>query len=176
MNKMSEMCKLLLTIAQITHIIKSQAQEEVVMKIDGTKIQDINQSVPGIVLLSHGPLSSGLLGSLRLISGDVDNVAAFQLEEGDDPNEFSNAFIELYEALPEKSVFLIDVFGGTPFNETLKYFLKKGTMIRAVCGVNLGMLMEACVTRENTDHDFFIDLEAIGQQCVIDVHKKWESQ
>lgn len=145
------------------------------MKITGTTIETIKPNIPGIVLLSHGPLSSGLLGSLRLICGEVENVTAFELEEGDDPQDYRNAFASYYEAYPEHSIFLIDVFGGTPFNEVLKYFLGKQIPIRALCGVNLGMLMEACVVREQSV-DYLDSLEAIGQQAVVNIGQKWENR
>lgn len=146
------------------------------MKIKGTSEQDILCDVPGILLLSHGPLSEGLLKSFQLIQGTVENMTAFQLEEGDDPDAYREAFVHLYECMPEKSVFLIDVFGGTPFNEVLKYFLNKGCEIRAVCGMNLGMLLEASVMRKQKEKDFLVELEQIGRECVIDVGKKWQQQ
>lgn len=146
------------------------------MKIEGTLEKDICQDVPGLILLSHGPLCSGLLGSLRLINGDVENVTAFQLEEGDDPNEYREAFVRMYECMPANSIFFIDVFGGTPCNETLKYFLNKGTSIRAVCGVNLGMLMEACTIRCDKRTDFLSAMENIGQACVMNIGEKWTQQ
>lgn len=145
------------------------------MRIVGTLQKQIDPEIPGIILLSHGPLSEGLLGSLALISGDVKNVTAFQLEEGDDPDEYREAFTELYECMPQRSIFMIDLFGGTPCNETLKYFLSKGTPIRAVCGMNLGMLMEACVKR-NAEADFLEALEEIGRTCVVNVGSKWNQQ
>lgn len=145
------------------------------MKVEGTLEKDITSDVPGIILLSHGPLCSGLLGSLRLINGDVENVTAFQLEEGDDPEEYRDAFVKTYECMPTKSIFMIDMFGGTPCNETLKYFLQRGTPIRALCGVNLGMLMEACVKRYQ-EEDYLSSLGAIGQECVINIGDKWNQQ
>lgn len=35
------------------------------MKEIGTKINEIQSDIPGIILLSHGPLASGLLGPWR---------------------------------------------------------------------------------------------------------------
>lgn len=146
------------------------------MNIKGTQQSDVIPKLPGIILLSHGPLCSGLLGSLNLIYGEVENVTAIELEEGDSPDDYQKQFAELYEELPPQSIFLIDVFGGTPCNEVLKYFLEKELPIRAVCGVNLGMLMEACVKRTLEEEDFLLELQQIGQDCIMNVGVMWNQQ
>ena len=155
--------------------------------------EHIQADVPGIVLLSHGPLATGLLGSMRLVYGDAPNIAAFELEEGDDPDEFRARFTEVYEAFPTGSTFLIDVFGGTPFNQVMHYCLERKVEIRAVCGVNLGMLIEAVALRglsvgsassnisgvgssganASDQPDFLDQLEEIGKTAVVNVGRKW---
>lgn len=146
------------------------------MKQTGTDINHIKPGIPGILLLSHGPLADGLLKSLNVVYGDADNVAAFQLEEGDNPEEYRKKFVQLYEAMPDKSIFLIDLFGGSPFNQMMTYFLKKGTEIRALCGVNLGMLMQAVAERDDEDSDFLEHLAEAGREAVIDVGMVWKER
>ncbi|HJC82447.1 MAG TPA: hypothetical protein H9696_04515 [Candidatus Anaerostipes avicola] len=111
------------------------------MKETGTKINEIQSDIPGIILLSHGPLASGLLGTMEMVLGTVDNVTALELEEGDHPEKYRMRIAEIAEAMPEKSVFLMDIFGGSPFNQVIQYFLENGKEIRAVSGMNLGMLL-----------------------------------
>ena len=94
------------------------------MKETGTKINEIQSDIPGIILLSHGPLASGLLGTMEMVLGTVDNVTALELEEGDHPEKYRMRIAEIAEAMPEKSVFLMDIFGGSPFNQVIQYFLE----------------------------------------------------
>lgn len=132
----------------------------------------ITPGLPGFVVISHGPLAGGLIGSLKLIMGEAENVVSFELEEGDDPASFAKEVIAAYERMPEGSLFLVDIFGGTPFNVILEYFLSTGAPIRAVCGMNLGMLMEGISSRSE-DEDVLPKLEGIGRGCVIDVGREW---
>ncbi len=85
------------------------------MKETGTKINEIQSDIPGIILLSHGPLASGLLGTMEMVLGTVENVTALELEEGDHTEEYRKRIAEIAEAMPEKSVFLMDIFGGKSF-------------------------------------------------------------
>ena len=75
------------------------------MKETGTKINEIQSDIPGIILLSHGPLASGLLGTMEMVLGTVENVTALELEEGDHTEEYRKRIAEIAEAMPEKSVF-----------------------------------------------------------------------
>lgn len=132
--------------------------------------------VPGIILLSHGPLASGMLGTVELVYGDVENVAVFELEEGDNPDEYREHFTRAYDLMPARSVYMIDIFGGSPFNEVMQAFLAGNQDIRAICGMNLGMLVEAITLRGNSDADFLTALEDVGREAVIDVGKRWNNR
>ena len=92
------------------------------MRQIGTTIGEIRSDLPGILLLSHGRLASGLLNTLQMVFGDVENVTAVELEEGDNPEEYQNEIAKLYEAMPDKTIFLMDIFGGSPFNQVMQYF------------------------------------------------------
>ena len=81
----------------------------------GTKINEIQSDIPGIILLSHGPLASGLLGTMEMVLGTVENVTALELEEGDHPEEYRKRIAEIAEAMPEKSVIFNGYFRGKPF-------------------------------------------------------------
>lgn len=146
------------------------------MRQTGTKICDIQRDIPGIILLSHGRLASGLLNTLQMVFGDVENVTAVELEEGDNPEEYQAEIAKLYEAMPDKTVFLIDIFGGSPFNQVMQYFLKTGKEIRAVSGMNLGMLMAAVTAREEAGGDYIEQITLQGKEAVIDIGEQWKQQ
>ena len=146
------------------------------MKETGTKINEIQSDIPGIILLSHGPLASGLLGTMEMVLGTVDNVTALELEEGDHPEKYRMRIAEIAEAMPEKSVFLMDIFGGSPFNQVIQYFLENGKEIRAVSGMNLGMLIVAVNARQNNDSDMIEEIAKMGKEAVINIGKQWAEQ
>lgn len=146
------------------------------MKETGTKINEIQSDIPGIILLSHGPLASGLLGTMEMVLGTVDNVTALELEEGDHPEKYRMRIAEIAEAMPEKSVFLMDIFGGSPFNQVIQYFLENGKEIRAVSGMNLGMLIAAVNARQNDDSDMIEEIAKMGKEAVINIGKQWAEQ
>ena len=146
------------------------------MKETGTKINEIQSDIPGIILLSHGPLASGLLGTMEMVLGTVDNVTALELEEGDHPEKYRMRIAEIAEAMPEKSVFLMDIFGGSPFNQVIQYFLENSKEIRAVSGMNLGMLIAAVNARQNNDSDMIEEIAKMGKEAVINIGKQWAEQ
>ncbi|WP_274954911.1 PTS sugar transporter subunit IIA [Anaerostipes butyraticus] len=146
------------------------------MKETGTKINEIQSDIPGIILLSHGPLASGLLGTMEMVLGTVDNVTALELEEGDHPEKYRMRIAEIAEAMPEKSVFLMDIFGGSPFNQVIQYFLENGKEIRAVSGMNLGMLIAAVNARQNDDSDMIEEIAKMGKEAIINIGKQWAEQ
>lgn len=146
------------------------------MKETGTKINEIQSDIPGIILLSHGPLASGLLGTMEMVLGNVDNVTALELEEGDHTEEYRKKIAEIAETMPEKSVFLMDIFGGSPFNQVIQYFLENGKEIRAVSGMNLGMLIAAVNARQNNDSDMIEEIAKMGKEAVINIGKQWAEQ
>lgn len=132
--------------------------------------ESIIGGLPGIIILSHGPLAGALIESMKLIYGETDNLASLELQEGDSTEEFYEEIATVYEAMPPNSVFLIDLFGGSPFNQVTLYGLKKGIQLKAITGVNLGMLLEA-VSLRNAGGDFSEKLEQIGKDGVMDVAK-----
>ena len=146
------------------------------MKETGTKINEIQSDIPGIILLSHGPLASGLLGTMEMVLGTVENVTALELEEGDHTEEYRKRIAEIAVAMPEKSVFLMDIFGGSPFNQVIQYFLENSKEIRAVSGMNLGMLMAAVNARQNNDFDMIEEITKMGKEAVINIGKQWNEQ
>ena len=78
--------------------------------------------------------------------------------------------------MPDKTVFLVDIFGGSPFNQVMQYFLKTGKEIRAVSGMNLGMLMAAVSTREDAAANYIEQIALQGKEAVIDIGEQWKQQ
>ena len=102
----------------------------------------------GIVLASHGELAAGVRQTSSMVFGDQENVAVVSLEPSMGPDDF--------RANPEKAVatledqeqvlFLVDLWGGTPFNQTTA-FAKGHDTWAIVTGLSLPMVIEAFSAR-----------------------------
>ena len=96
----------------------------------------------GIVLTSHGTLAEGLAQSATFFMGDyVEQMMCCCLEQDSNPEEFGK---ELKEAVQKVDtgdgvVILVDLIGGTPFNEAIKLMNDKADII---AGMNFPILLE----------------------------------
>lgn len=110
---------------------------------------NIDPEKPGIIMMSHGGFAVGCMETMRMFMGDAPNVAAFSLEEGMEPEEFTKEAFAAYEAFPEGSLILLDLPGGTPYNQTLLYARSHPDAdICAIGGFNLPMVIQALEFRE----------------------------
>lgn len=127
-----------------------------------------------IILVSHGNLSKELLGSAKMIIGDLNNVQAFSLVEGQSPEDLGEQISARLEQVSENSIILVDLFGGTPSNVVAR--LSNGHQYTVITGMNLGMLIEAEMLRYQnlTDNQELIreKLVSAGKNGVIDLQAK----
>ncbi len=116
--------------------------------------EHIVSGMPGIVILSHGPMAVSMIDSAALILGSVENIAAFALEEGDDSSAFGDAFTNAIRAFDAGALVLIDLFGGTPCNQLLYHCRQEHLNIEALTGVNMPMLLDAVTSRSGQLSDW----------------------
>lgn len=101
----------------------------------------------GILLMSHGDLSKGVLNSLECIMGKRENIKALTLGIHDDISEFENKMNEAIEQLGKEGVLImVDVLGGTPSNKACRAL--KNENVEILTGLNLPMVMQAIESRE----------------------------
>jgi len=132
--------------------------------------QLFQKDLPGILLLSHGPLCTALLESARMIVGETPNAVALPLLENADVNEYGANAMRLFRSMPEGSIILFDIASGTPFNQMLTQC--GGQRFSGLCGMNLAVLLDAFSLRDvmkgdeliralkETAHDSIVDLES----------------
>ncbi|PFJ09059.1 PTS mannose transporter subunit IIAB [Bacillus cereus] len=103
----------------------------------------------GIILASHGEFAEGILQSGKMIFGEQENVKAVILMPSEGPadlREKMEAAIASFDNQNEV-LFLVDLWGGTPFNQAnVLYEEHKGNWA-IVTGMNLPMLIEAYASR-----------------------------
>ncbi|OTA41488.1 MAG: hypothetical protein A6D92_06230 [Symbiobacterium thermophilum] len=87
----------------------------------------------GIVLISHGPLASGLLQAAEMIAGEQSQVAVLELQPAQEMDQFREAMEQAVARVDSGDGVLIvaDLFGGSPAN-TSAYLLRPG--VEVVCG------------------------------------------
>ncbi len=140
--------------------------------VDGEK-----RTLPGIIILTHGNLGEELINSATMIFGVLNNVKALSLKIGDDPDIYKKRLDELLDTMPEDSLIMVDLFGGTPSNSLM--LLAKKRKVFAVSGVSMPMLIEAANMRlaysgqqlldciVEAGHNGIINItELINHQCV----------
>ena len=102
----------------------------------------------GIVLASHGGLAEGVRDSLRMLLGDQADLACVSLAPSMSPEELHEALATAAKGLsdPEDVLVLVDLWGGTPFNQS-SALLAEHEGWAVVTGLNLPMAIEACSSR-----------------------------
>ena len=103
----------------------------------------------GIVIASHGEFASGILQSGQMILGEQENVKACTLMPSDSPENIKAKMEEAITSFDNKDevLFLIDLWGGTPFNQASALINGHEDKWAIVTGLNLPMLVEAFASR-----------------------------
>lgn len=103
----------------------------------------------GIVLVSHGDFSKGILQSAFMVFGHQENVSAIVLEPDEGPEDIKKKMEEAIASFDqqEEVLFLVDLWGGTPFNQATNIIKGKEDRWAIVSGLNLPMLIETLALR-----------------------------
>lgn len=106
----------------------------------------------GIVLASHGDLAQGIKQTASMVFGDQPDVVSVSLQPSMGPDDL-RAEIEKEVATlsdQEQVLFLVDLWGGTPFNQINGLLDGHPTWV-AVTGMNLPMVITAYTLRMNPE-------------------------
>lgn len=125
---------------------------------------------PQILLLTHGGWGMSLMEGVRMVIGAVDFVKEAPLRPQVTFQEYLALVREAADAMPDGSLILTDMFGGTTTNAGALVGREKN--IRVFSGLNAPLLIEACLgLMEEGKIDFDSVLET-GETSVIDVIEK----
>lgn len=119
-----------------------------------------------IILASHGEFAEGLLQSAQMIFGEQEQITTvtFMPEEGpDDLKAKLESAVASYDADAE-ILFLVDLWGGSPFNQANILFEKMSDRAAIVSGMNLPMLLEALGTRMGMDKAHDVASHILGKE------------
>lgn len=103
----------------------------------------------GIILASHGDFAKGILQSGEMIFGTQPAVKAVTLQPSEGPDDIRAKMEEAITTFenPEQVLFMVDLWGGTPFNQTSGLINGHEDTWAVVTGLNLPMLIEAFASR-----------------------------
>ena len=99
----------------------------------------------GIILASHGEFAKGIMQSGSMIFGEQENVRAVTLMPSEGPDDLKAKMKDAIASLDNQDevLFLVDLWGGTPFNQANGLFEEHKDKWAIVAGLNLPMLIEA---------------------------------
>lgn len=122
-----------------------------------------------LMIITHGPLASALKETLKMFTGNVEDVYAVGLTETgvEEFREKVNKVLEeCYEEGNELLV-LVDLFGGTPFNISMLDIKNKYKNVEIIAGVNLPLLIEASLSRGSNLSDVIETLKESAKEAVM---------
>ena len=102
-----------------------------------------------IILASHGEFAEAILQSAQMIFGEQEQIVAATLMPNEGPDDLKAKLDEAVESFGEDAeiLFMVDLWGGTPFNQTSVLYDQLGEKSAIVAGLNLPMLLEALGSR-----------------------------
>ena len=103
----------------------------------------------GIIIASHGDFADGIKMSGSMIFGEQKDVQSVTLQPSMGPDDLKAKLEKAVSALEdqEQVLFLVDLWGGTPFNQVNGLFEAHKDKWAIVAGLNLPMLIEAYASR-----------------------------
>lgn len=107
-----------------------------------------------IILASHGEFAKGILQSVGMIMGEQKNVAAVTLMPSESPDDIHQKMVDAIASFDDKEqvLFLVDFWGGTPFNQASSLIDGHKDTWAILSGMNLPMVVEAYSSRMTTNN------------------------
>ncbi|WP_010648759.1 mannose/fructose/sorbose PTS transporter subunit IIA [Oceanobacillus massiliensis] len=107
----------------------------------------------GIIIASHGEFANGILQSGEMIFGEQENVKAVTLMPSEGPDDVRAKMEEAIASFDNQDevLFLVDLWGGTPFNQASSLMEEHQDKWAIVAGLNLAMLIESFASRFSMD-------------------------
>lgn len=94
-----------------------------------------------ILLLTHGGWGETLTNKLTMIIGQIESVSEIALNPSDTPEDYLQRVEQKIEKMPDNSLIITDIAGGTTTNTALR--LSQKYKVHILSGLSAIMLMEA---------------------------------
>ncbi len=114
-----------------------------------------------VVMVSHGEFAKGLKTSLKMLSGEREDVIACGLEDGKSADEFAEVFAETIAKIKEDDaiILLADIVGGSPLTTALNVLGQKGMLAHTttIGGMNLPLALTCLLMKDNMEGPAFVE-------------------
>ena len=124
----------------------------------------------GIILATHGNFATTRDLVSSMIFGEQPNVAAVTLQPSEGPDDVRRKMEEAVASFedPEQVLILVDLWGGTPFNQSNGLIAGHEDKWAIVAGLNLPMLIDAYASRMmmDTAHELAVQISGSAKEGV----------
>ena len=126
-----------------------------------------------LIIGTHGSFSKELINSAELIYGKLENVSYITFLPGEGQKDLIDKYNTIINKLDKDSevLFLVDLFGGSPFNAASMLSIENDNM-DVVTGVNLPMLLEVYSNIDNSSIEELVSIAVNSAQKSICSLKK----
>ena len=126
-----------------------------------------------LIIGTHGSFSRELINSAELIYGKLENVNYITFLPGEGQKDLIDKYNTIINKLDKNSeaLFLVDLFGGSPFNTASMLSIDNVNM-DVVTGVNLPMLLEVYSNIDNSSLEELVSIAVNSAQKSICSLKK----
>ncbi|WP_252236579.1 PTS sugar transporter subunit IIA [Clostridium sp. CH2] len=128
----------------------------------------------GLIIVGHGFFSEGILSSVKLIAGEQQEVIGVNFEYGQGTDILKGNIENAIDNLNTDEVLILaDLAGGSPFNVSVIISEKrKDKNIKVISGMNLPMVLEASLSRNNYTMDELVESVKNAATIGIKEYKK----
>ena len=127
----------------------------------------------GIIVMTHGTLSEGIVDAAELITGPVTQVETLSLRREDNVNDLNAAFLAALDRVDtgDGVLVLADLLGGSPCNVASMNLRERS--YRVLSGVNLPMFIEALSSRDSAGsaEELQVACQEAGAQGVKNINQ-----
>ena len=124
----------------------------------------------GIILASNGEFAHGILQSGSMIFGEQANVVAVTLQPSEGPDDIRAKMEKAIASFENQDevLFMVDLWGGTPFNQANGLIDGHEDKWAIVTGLNLPMLIEAYASRLSMEsaHEIATHITEVSREGV----------
>lgn len=107
----------------------------------------------GIILASHGDFADGIKQSGAMIFGEQEKIQSVTFKPNEGPDDLRKKLDEAIATfdMEDEILFLVDLWGGSPFNQANGIYEENKERMAIIAGLNLPMLIQAYTERFNAD-------------------------
>ncbi|MCW9732474.1 mannose/fructose/sorbose PTS transporter subunit IIB [Avibacterium sp. 20-15] len=112
-----------------------------------------------IIVATHGKFSEELVNSAAMVYGEDENTHVVTFLPGEGGEHLIEKYQTIIAQLPENEpvLFLVDLFGGSPYNAASRVATTRGENTDIVTGVNLPMLLEVLDAKDSVALDELVN-------------------